>query len=152
MARTPFVAKAAYDPSHPDALALYCSDGRFTDSVEELLHSLGHARLDTLTMAGGPGLFNLWIAGIGDSTSIASGAKFLIEAHRIKRVILIAHEGCGYYKKHLPGRAPRDVRHQQEDDLRLAARTLETARSGLRVDAFYACIAEGHVAFDPVAR
>jgi hypothetical protein len=152
MARPPFVAKAPYDPTHPDALALYCSDGRFTEAVEELLHSLGHARLDTLTMAGGPGLFNLWIAGVGDSTSIAAGAKFLIEAHRIKRVILIAHEGCGYYRKHLAGRAPADIRHQQEDDLRLAARTLETARSGLRVDAFYAKVAEGHVAFEQLAR
>jgi hypothetical protein len=148
-----FVAKARYEASHPNALALYCSDGRFTESVEELLHSLGHARLDTLTMPGGPGLFNLWIAGMTDSAAIASGAKFLIEGHRIQRVILIAHEGCGYYRKHLPADLPPDeFRRRQEDDLRVAARALSTARSGVRVDAYYARVTAGHVAFDRVAR
>jgi hypothetical protein len=152
MPRASFIAKTHYEAAHPSALALYCSDGRFTESVEELLHSLGHARLDTMTMAGGPGLFNLWIAGMTDSTAIASGARFLIEAHKIQRVILIAHEGCGFYKKHMGGRSPADTRHQQEDDLRLAARTLASTRSGLRVDAYYARIEEGHVAFDAVPR
>lgn len=152
MARPPFVSQVSFDASHPDALALYCSDGRFTEAVEELLRSLGHARLDTLTMPGGPGLFNLWIAGTGDSMAITGSAKFLIVAHQIKRVIVIAHEGCGYYRKHLGGRTPGDIRKQQEDDLRLAARTLEGSRSGLRVDAFYAAVREMHVAFEPVAR
>jgi len=152
MARPPFVATVPYEASHPDAMALYCSDGRFTEAVEELLRSLGHARLDTLTMPGGPGLFNLWIAGTVDSTSAASSATFLIVAHQIKRVIVIAHEGCGYYRKHLTGRTPADIRKQQEDDLRLAARTLETSRSGLRVDAYYARVGGGRVSFEFVAR
>ncbi len=30
---------------HPDELAVYCSDGRFTAAVESLLRELGHARL-----------------------------------------------------------------------------------------------------------
>jgi hypothetical protein len=146
----PFVATAVYEPSHPSALALYCSDGRFTESVEELLRSLGHARLDTLTMPGGPGLFNVWMSGMSDSTAIATGAKFLIEGHKIARVILVAHEGCGYYRKHLGGRSPADIREKQEDDLRLAARALQGIRSGLRVDRYYARVADHRVAFDVV--
>lgn len=152
MPKPAFVASTRYDAAHPSALALYCSDGRFTDSVEELLHSLGHARLDTMTMPGGPGLFNVWIAGMTDSTAIATGSRFLIEAHRIARVIVIAHEGCGYYRKHLGSLPPAEIRHKQEDDLRVAARALGSARSGLRVDAYYARVAEGHVTFDAVAR
>ncbi len=150
MAKPPFVASAPFEPSHPSALALYCSDGRFTDSVEQLLHSLGHARLDTLTMPGGPGLFNVWIAGMTDSTAIATGARFLIEGHRISRVIVIAHEGCGYYRKHVGALPQGEVRKKQEDDLRVAARALGTARSGLRVDGYYARVTEGRVSFDPV--
>ena len=152
MPRPPFAAKVPYDASHPSALALYCSDGRFTDSVEELLRSLGHARLDTLTMPGGPGLFNLWTAGMTDSTSVASAARFLIEGHKLQRVIVIAHEGCGYYRKQLAGRTPAQIRVQQEDDLRLATRELGGARSALRVDAYYARVSEGHVVFDAVGR
>ena len=47
---------AHYDAAYPDALAVYCSDGRFTRAVDELLAKLGHPRLDTLTIPGGPGL------------------------------------------------------------------------------------------------
>jgi hypothetical protein len=152
MPRTPFIASTPYEAAHPNALALYCSDGRFTHSVEELLRSLGHARLDTLTMPGGPGLFNLWIAGMNDSTAIAAAARFLIEGHRLQRVIVIAHDGCGYYRKHFPGHPPAEVRQRQEDDLRIASRALEHIRSGVRVDAFYARVVEGRVAFEPVGR
>lgn len=35
-----YVSKEKFEASHPDALAVYCSDGRFTDAVEELLHSM----------------------------------------------------------------------------------------------------------------
>jgi len=152
MARPPFVASARYDAAHPTALAVYCSDGRFTDAVEELLHSLGHPRLDTLTLPGGPGLFNVWTAGMTESTAIASAARFLIEAHRIQRVIVIAHEACGYYRRHLAGRAPAEVEQRQGDDLRLAARTLESTRSGLRVDAYYARVRGAGVSFQVVPR
>jgi hypothetical protein len=152
MARPPFLAQGSYDPTHPSALALYCSDGRFTEAVEELLRSLGHPRLDTLTVPGGPGLFNVWVAGMTDSTSIAAAARFLIDAHKIRRVILVAHEGCGYYRQQLAGRDPDVVRRQQFDDLHLAARTIEGGWSGLRVDTYYARVEEGRVRFDVVRR
>jgi hypothetical protein len=151
MPRPAFSATARYDAAHPNALALYCSDGRFTEPVEELLHSLGHPRLDTLTMPGGPGLFNVWIAGMTDSTAIATSSKFLIEAHKIVRVIAIAHEGCGYYRKHLGQRPPAEMRKHQEDDLRVAARVLSGARSGLRVHGYYARVEQARVVFEHVA-
>ncbi len=147
-----FSSQATFQATHPNALAIYCSDGRFTAAVEELLQSLGHPRLDTLTMPGGPGLFNVWLAGMTDSTAVAAGAKFLIEGHKIQRVIVIAHEGCGYYRKQLANLPPDEVRRRQEEDLRVAARLLVAARSGLRVDGFYARVSEGRVSFDRVAR
>ncbi len=151
MARASFVASTPYDAAHPSALAIYCSDGRFTESVEQLLHRLGHARLDTRTMPGGPGLFDVWVAGMTDSAAVATGSKFLIEGHRIQRVIVIAHEGCGYYRKHLGARPQAELRKKQEDDLRVAARALVGARPGLRVDGYYARVEGGRVTFDPVA-
>jgi hypothetical protein len=152
MAKDPFTARIAYQASHPSALALYCSDGRFTEAVEELFRSLGHDRLDTLTMPGGPGLFNVWIAGMGDSSAITGGARFLIEAHAIRRVLLIAHEGCGFYRKHMSGRSPDQVRAQQEQDLHTAARSLEHTRAGLRIDAYYATVDGDRVRFALVTR
>ncbi len=147
-AASQFLATTPYQPSHPDALAVYCSDGRFTDAVEELLHSLGHPRLDTLTMPGGPALFNAWLAGVSESMTVSASARFLIEAHAIRRVILIAHEGCGFYKKHLSSRTPAEVRAHQEDDLRYAENALRL--TGVSVSLYLAVVDGGRVRFDRV--
>jgi hypothetical protein len=148
MPSTTFRAQKAYEPRHPDAMAIYCSDGRFTDSVEELLHGLGHARLDTMTLPGGPALFNAWLAGMSESMTVSASARFLIEAHAIRRVILIAHEGCGFYKKHMPSAKPADVRKHQEDDLRLAAEALK--HMPVTIQLYVAVVDEGHVKFELV--
>ena len=95
-------AKTPFDAKHPDALAMYCSDGRFTEAIEELLHGLGHARLDTLTVPGGPALLDLTSSNLGAVDVMREAATFLIQGHRIKRVVLLGHEGCGYYKARFP--------------------------------------------------
>lgn len=33
-----FISQSAHDTGYPRALAIHCSDGRFTTAVEELLH------------------------------------------------------------------------------------------------------------------
>jgi hypothetical protein len=144
-----FRSGKAYEASHPDAMAIYCSDGRFTDAVEELLHGLGHPRLDTMTLPGGPALFNAWLAGMSESMTVSASARFLIEAHSIRRVILIAHEGCGFYKKHYPTGKPAEVRKHQEDDLGRAAQALK--HMPIVVLLYYALVVDGHVTFERVA-
>jgi hypothetical protein len=145
-----FVSKTAYEPGHPRALAIYCSDGRFTEAVEELLHHLGHARLDTLTMPGGPALLNPWAASILDADQIQRASQFLIRAHAIDHLVLLSHENCGYYRQKMPGRPAADVRASQTDDLRIAARALRGARPGVRVALYHAQPHEGRVSFHPI--
>jgi hypothetical protein len=141
-----FRASRPYEASHPDAMAVYCSDGRFTDAVEELLRGLGHDRLDTMTLPGGPALFNPWLAGMSESITVTAAARFLIEAHSIRRVILVAHEGCGYYRKHCPGLKPVEVRRHQEEDLRRAASALKAMP--VVTFLYVAMIDGGHVQFE----
>jgi carbonic anhydrase len=145
-----FVSRTAYEPGHPRALAVYCSDGRFTEAVEELLHHLGHARLDTLTIPGGPAILNPWAASILDADQIQRAAQFLIRAHHIDHLVLLSHEGCGYYRQKMPGRPAADVRKSQTDDLQIAARALRGARPGVRVALYHAAPHEGHVSFQPI--
>lgn len=145
-----FVAPTPYDAGHPKAIAVYCSDGRFTQAVEELLHHLGHARLDTLTMPGGPALLNAWTASILETDQISRAVSFLIRGHALDHVVLLAHAGCGYYRQKFPGRPTADVRKAQLDDLRTAARTIRGVRSGLEIALYYATPENGRVRFDPV--
>jgi Putative carbonic anhydrase len=147
MASPPFLALEPFEKSHPRALAIYCSDGRFTNAVEELLRTLGHARLDTLTMPGGPALFNAWLAGMSHSVALAESSRFLIESHGIRQVILIAHEGCGFYRKQYAGASGEQVRGHQEDDLRRAASVVRNAHPSVEVLLYRAQVEEGRVKF-----
>jgi hypothetical protein len=147
-----FTTRSPFDAGHPPALALYCSDGRYTQSVEELLLHLGHDRLDTLTLPGGPGLLSMTSAGFVELDSTRRGATFLITGHGIRDVFLIAHEGCGYYRARNPRMSPTAIARVQREDLRAAAAALETSHTKLATHLYYARPHAGHVTFDPVAR
>jgi hypothetical protein len=147
-----FTATSRFNPDHPPALALYCSDGRYTRPVEELLQHLGHDRLDTLTLPGGPGLLSLASAGFVELDATKRGASFLIAGHRIRDVFLIAHHGCGYYRARFAGKHGETIARIQREDLRAAAATLETAHAGLATHLYYARPQDGLVTFDLVAR
>jgi len=140
---TPFVA------AHPTALAVYCSDGRFTQPVEDLLHSLGHARLDTLTMPGGPALLDRLSASYADADAVVRGASFLITGHAIEEVVLLAHAGCGYYRLKRPTDTPAQLEARQIADLRRAATAVGKVAS-LAIRLYYARPHEGRVRFEVI--
>ena len=144
--------KGPFEASYPDALAVYCSDGRFTAAVDELLAHLGHPRLDTLTIPGGPGLLNHKTSGYSDCDTFSRSAEFLIREHTITTVVLLAHAGCGFYGRKFPDLSADQIRTRQLDDLRLAERELLATHPRLRVEAFIAVPSGDHVRFDPVER
>ncbi len=125
-----------FEAAHPAALAVYCSDGRFTSSVDELLRHLGHPRLDTLTIPGGPGLLNHRTSGYSDCDTFSRAAEFLIREHHLQTVVLLAHQGCGFYARKFPDLPADEVNRRQLADLRLARGILVETHPRLRVDCF----------------
>lgn len=144
--------KAGFEPSYPTALAVYCSDGRFTGAVVELLDHLGHPRLDLLTIPGGPGLLNHKTSGFSDCDTFTRSAEFLIRAHHITTVVLLAHEKCGFYARQFPDLTVDEIKERQHADLRHAARELLETHPRLRIETFIAVPDGGHVRFDPITR
>jgi hypothetical protein len=142
------LTRVDFQSSHPDALAISCSDGRYTRAVEELARWLGHERIDTLTLPGGPALLNGWSASWSDGDTVSRATAFLVHGHGLRRAILVAHEGCGYYRAREPSRPPEQIRAHQLDDLRTAASALRRAYPALEVDLFFAHRApDGKIAF-----
>ena len=141
---------SAYVKEHPDTLAVYCSDGRFTDAVEELVRSLGHPRLDVLCLPGGPALLDLGSAGFSALETMRTGATFLIRGHGTKHVVLVAHQGCGYYRERYRFETPDEIVHKQKDDLKLAASWITGQHAVVSIHAYFAKPQGGKVAFDPV--
>ena len=144
--------KAGFEASYPSALAVYCSDGRFTEAVDELLEQLGHPRLDALLIPGGPGLLNHKTSGYADCDTFSRSAEFLIREHHITTVVLLAHEKCGFYARKFPDLTPDEIKERQHHDLRHAARELAETHPRLRIETVIAVPDNGHVRFDPVTR
>jgi len=135
-----FQAQDPFQPHHPTALALWCSDGRFTRAVEELLSSLGQPRLDTMTFPGGPALLEMTSSSLSSVENTREAASFLIKAHHIKEVVLVAHEGCGYYRARYRYESVEAMQRRQLADLRSAARWVSGTHSGVIARCFYAGI------------
>jgi hypothetical protein len=142
--------KTSFDKKHPKALAIYCSDGRFTDAVEELVHSLGHARLDVLCMPGGPALLDLGSASFSALEAMRTSASFLIRGHGTQHVALFAHEGCGYYKERYRFDTAEEIVRQQREDLRIAARWVAGSHPDVKLSMYFARPEEGTVTFEEI--
>ena len=143
-----YQARTPYDEAHPKALAVYCSDGRFTNAVEELLQRLGHGRIDTLTIPGGAALLHLWSANLVEAETVRKSASFLIEGHKLEEVVLIAHAGCGYYRARFRSLAPDEMVERQVLDLGKAANWLRQHHPRVRVSTFLARPDSGQIRFE----
>ena len=121
-----------FDHRHPNALAVYCSDGRFTRAVESLLRKLGHDRLDTMTLPGGPALLNHGPADLSEVFIFSRATRFLIEAHKITQAVLLAHENCGFYRARFGRTAEDRIRKLQIEHLQAAGARWPVSTRGWR--------------------
>ncbi len=140
-----------FNAQHPNALAIYCSDGRFTRAVEMLAEeALEHTRLDTLTIPGGPGTLSLQSGGYQECEHMRRAASFLITGHHIETVILVAHEGCGWYREKMGFYPPDTVRERQVADLRDTAQWVQQKHPNTELHLFYAHSEEDTLHFERI--
>lgn len=141
-----------FDPTHPSTLAIYCSDGRFTHAVEDHCEDLGHERIDTMTLPGGPALLTGWPADLSEVHVFSRAAQFLIEGHGIRHVFLFAHEGCGFYRIRC-GRLPEaEIRRLQIAHLHAAQAVLARHHAALTVSSYYVSTSGAAIEFADVTR
>jgi hypothetical protein len=140
------VVNIASDPAfvfqqgYSTAITLHCSDGRFTRAIEALLKSEQVERYDIVAMPGGPALLDMAGATILEAEATRAGLSFLIQSHAIQDAFLIAHAGCGFYKKRLAGQAPDKIYDRQVKDLQAAAAWIRRVFPRVNVRAFMALI------------
>lgn len=144
-----FTAEAPWNASFPDTLAIYCSDGRFTRPVEDLTKHDGHARLDTLTLPGGPAMLVDGSSNDSDHDTVVRALAFLVKGHDLKHVVLIAHKDCGYYKATFPSFSKKELLERQIADLEAARAKIQAKFMvpPLTVDCYYATPENGRVVF-----
>src|SRR5688572_900772 len=108
-----FESLEPYDSARIRAAAIYCSDGRFGIHCDDfLINSLQLPRYDRLVVPGGPANLAGHLIAYREADALAQQLTFLIEAHGLKRVVLIGHEGCAFYTQRLCV-SPRDLLEKQ---------------------------------------
>jgi hypothetical protein len=144
-----FTSTVPFDAERIGAAAVYCSDGRYGDQMDEFLHrALGLPRYDRVAAPGGPACAAGHSVAIRDQGAIEKQLRFLITAHELDRVVLIAHQDCGFYQ-HLKLWGTT-VEQQQRIDMAKAAQVIRGYGDGLSVEAYFARKVDGKVRFERV--
>lgn len=145
-----YTSRITYEPKRIHAAAVYCSDGRVGEHFDDfLLNGLKLPRYDRVALPGGPACLAGHTEAYLEEQGVIDELKFLVEAHELKRVVLIQHQGCAFYAARL-GLSKDLLAAQQKIDLLKASHFIERVVGVKRIDCFYAKIEKGAIAFDPV--
>ena len=144
-----YTSPTAFDAERIGAAAVYCSDGRYGDQMDEFLHhALGLPRYDRVAAPGGPACIAGHASAIRDQGAMEKQLRFLITAHELNRVVFIAHQDCGFYKQlKLWGKTTEE---QQRVDMVKSAELVRGYAEGLTVEAYFARKVDGKVRFERV--
>ena len=94
-----------YEAARINAAAVYCSDGRIGDHMDEFLHQgLALPRYDRVACPGGPVALAGRLLAFWESRGVLEQLRFLVRVHEVRQVVLIAHGGCAYYQERLAHR------------------------------------------------
>lgn len=139
-----------YDARRIHAAAVYCSDGRVGEQFDEFLQlGLGLPRYDRVALPGGPACLAGHEQAHLEERGVVDELMFLVDVHKLSRVILIAHQGCAFYTNRLKLEEPRLELVQRADLVRAAAYVHRV--TGLeRIEGYFARIREGGVEFESI--
>jgi hypothetical protein len=146
----PYCSSQRYDSARTHAAALYCSDGRLGEHFDDFLQNgLMLPRYDRLCLPGGPSCLAGYPQAHLEEQGVLDELKFLVEVHKLKRVVLIQHQGCAFYASRLELKEPRMELVQRADLVRAAAFVHRV--TGLdAIDAYFARFGGEHVVFEQV--
>ena len=144
-----FTSEHPFEDERIGAAAVYCSDGRWGDQIDEFLHhGLGLPRYDRVAVPGGAACLASHFLFSREESAMERQLRFLIAAHDLDEVVLIAHQDCAFYKQlrlH-----ERSIQDQQFRDLATVARRVTALASHLTVSAYFARKVGGFIRFEPV--
>ena len=133
-----FASRHSFDTNRIGAAAVYCSDGRFGEQVDDLLHNaLDLPRYDRLAIPGGAACLAGHFNAYREEEGVAEQLRFLIGVHELKRVLLIAHQGWAYYTEWLRV-PPLQLETRKREDLVKAVRHVRRFGARIEVQAFFA--------------
>ena len=145
--REVFESSLAFDEHRVGAAAVYCSDGRFGQQMDEFLyHGLKLPRYDRVAVPGGCACLAGHTQAYYEKNAMERQLRFLMDEHKLRRVVLIAHDSCAFYKEIWIG--SRSVEEQQAIDAGKAAETIRLWHPDVEIETYFARKVDGKVIFE----
>lgn len=145
-----FVSSVPYESERIFAAAVYCSDGRIGDQVDDFLHhGLGLPRYDRVACPGGPVALSGRFSASWDTRGVEEQLRFLGQVHDVRTVVLIAHASCAYYSHRLSIPAEH-LEREQVTDLERATMTVNRLLWKVAVQRFFARKNGTEISFEQV--
>ena len=139
-----------YERARIHAAAIYCSDGRVGEQFDDFLQGgLKLPRYDRVALPGGPACLADHQQAYVQTQGVVDELRFLIEVHKLQRIVLLAHEGCAFYATRLELKDRRLELLQQADLVRAAAFVRRI--TGIEtVEAYFARLGDDGIVFETV--
>jgi len=145
--RKNYVSPLPFDEQRVGAAAIYCSDGRFGEQMDEFLHNgLGLPRYDRVAVPGGAACLGGHLMVYHEAQALDRQLSFLITSHELTRIVMIAHDNCGFYKG--LWLSEMSIEKQQALDLQKAAEQIRSHHPKVQVESYLARRSEGNVTFE----
>ncbi len=148
MPESVYKSQTPFAEQHVAVLVIACSSNAFLPYTQEFLEKglgLTAGAYDLLAVPGGPQFLLLTeylpkFAWVGHKW-----VRFLVERHRLKRVIVISHEDCAWYSEErlVPAflqkfGVGKSLKERQREDLREISGALRNLSLPIAVEAYYA--------------
>ena len=135
-----YVTELPWDPERPETVVITCVDGRwyghFRNSRREHLNA--GPCTDFMAVPGGIEPMTLADEVPKDFNFFRRRLEALVEAHGTRRIIVIAHQDCAWYRERMGGASAEAMRAKQVADMRRAASWLRARFEGVVVQPYFA--------------
>ena len=135
-----YQSRCEWREARSPTLVIACADGRWRDHIEDFATKgldIG-AGYDLLMVPGGAEPLALADLVPKDFNFLRRRLDMLVSSHGIRRIVLIAHENCGWYRQRKLGPITIDLRARQLADLRQARARLAGWFGDVTVDTYFA--------------
>src|SRR5438105_4242881 len=90
-----YTSQIPFDQQRIGAAAVYCSDGRFGEQMDEFLQKgLALPRYDRVAVPGGAACLAGHLSAYHAKEAMEQQLHLLIQVHGLRRIVLIAHQDC----------------------------------------------------------
>ena len=135
-----YVTELPWNPQRPEAVVITCVDGRWYRHFQEFAKVHLEAGIGTDFMAVPGGIEPMTLADDvpKDFNFFRRRLEALIEAHGTRRIVVIAHQDCAWYRAQMTAATPEAIRRKQIADMRRAAAWLRARFPGITVEPYFA--------------